>query len=135
MNNNNINAIEIIRTNLNTLHNSRSAWGRGVYEYACELVDELAEILRYDENALDNERLLRKALLNGAADWNQYSWGDCSLIYNEDIAERLCTPSELKKTRNGERKPNQREEWLDTQARALRHAERLVIKAYREYLK
>ena len=45
-----------------------------------------------------------------------------SIIYDSDIAERLCTPSELKKTRNGERKPNSREEWLDVQARALRQA-------------
>lgn len=135
MTNNNIKAIETIRANLNTLYNSRSAWGRGVYEYACELVDELAEILRYDENALDNERLLRKALLNGAADWGQYSWGGCSLCHDADIAERLCNPTELKRCHGGNRKPNQREEWLDTQARALRQAERLVIEAYREYLK
>ena len=49
-----------------------------------------------------------------------------SLIYNEDIAERLCTPSELKKTRHGERRPNAREEWLDTQARALFQAYNLI---------
>lgn len=135
MNNNNFRTIEAIRANMNTIHNSRSAWGRGVYAYACDLVDDLVEVLRYDENALDNEKLLRKALLNGAADWAQYSWGGCSLIYNTNIAKRLCTPSELKKTRNGERRPNSREEWLDTQARALYQAELLVLEAYREYLK
>jgi hypothetical protein len=49
-------------------------------------------------------------------DINQYEYN------NEDIAERLCTPSELKKTRHGDRKPNSREEWLDVQARALYQA-------------
>lgn len=53
------------------------------------------------------------------------------MIYNADIAERLCCPSELKKTRNGERRPNNREEWLDTQARALYQAASRVVNAYR----
>ena len=50
--------------------------------------------------------------------------------YGGDIAERLCTPSELKKTRHGERRPNSREEWLDTQARALHQAARRVSSLY-----
>ena len=49
-----------------------------------------------------------------------------TIIYDEDIAKRVCTPSELKKTRNGERRPNSSEEWLDTQARALYQAASLV---------
>lgn len=44
--------------------------------------------------------------------------GGCGLIYDRDIAETLCTPSELRKTKNGERNPNSREQWLDVQARA-----------------
>lgn len=68
-------------------------------------------------------------MLNGADSWIQYSWGGCSLIYDGDIAERLCSPSELKKTRNGERKPNGNEEWLDTQARALYQASLQVASA------
>lgn len=124
--------INALHAQTNALHNSRSAWGRGVYAYACDLIDELREIVRYSPEALDNENLLRRALLNGASDWDQYSWGGCSLIYNSDIAERLCCPSELKKTRNGERRPNSREEWLDTQARALYQAERLILRAYRK---
>ena len=52
----------------------------------------------------------------------QYSWGGCSLCYDVDIAARLCTPSELRKTRNGERRPNGREEWLDVQTRAIHQA-------------
>ena len=101
---------------------TRSAWGRGVKEYAFELIDTIE-----DEDAFSNRRMLEKALLNGASNWSEYSWGGCSLIYDGDIAERLCTPSELKKTRNGERKPNHSEEWLDTQARALSQASRIIL--------
>lgn len=53
------------------------------------------------------------------------------MIYDSDIAERLCNPSELKKTRNGERRPNGREEWLDTQARALFQAANRVCRHIR----
>lgn len=104
--------------------NERSAWARGVKEYALELVDNLESL---DDDNLESFAMVEKALLNGASNWNQYSWGGCSLIYNSDIAERLCTPSELKRTRNGERRPNQSEEWLGTQARALFQASRMVI--------
>lgn len=107
----------------------RSAWSKGVTVYALELVEQLAEAAEggyIDAEDLAAPRMLRKALLNGADDWSAYSWGGCALIYNSDIAERLCCPSELKRTRNGERRPNSREEWLDTQARALSQAEARV---------
>lgn len=94
----------------------RSTWSKAVTIYALELVKDFAE------NYTDSEELTKERLLNGASDWNQYSWGGSSLIYDYDIAERVCTPSELKKTRNGELKPNSREEWLDVQARALNQA-------------
>lgn len=109
----------------------RSAWDKGVTQYALELVDELAEQIggRYvDPAELEKPRILRAALLNGAKDWREYSWGGCSLIYDPDIASRLCCPSELKKTRNGERRPNGREEWLDVQGRALFQAANRVYR-------
>lgn len=112
----------------------RSAWGKGVTQYALELVDELAEQIGggyFEESGLSEPKKVRAALLNGAADWSQYSWGGCSLIYDSDIAERLCCPSELKKTRNGERCPNSREEWLDVQARALHQAANRVCRHIR----
>ena len=73
----------------------------------------------------------REWMLNGAADWSCYSWGGCSLIYDRQIATRLCGPSELKKTRHGERKSNSREEWLDIQARALLQACNRVLNVYK----
>lgn len=42
---------------------------------------------------------------------------------------------ELKKTREGERRPNSREEWLDVQARALTQAARVVRMAYQKAIK
>lgn len=107
--------------------NPRSAWSRGVKAYALELLEDLPANVDY--GTIES---LKADLLNGARDWSQYSWGGSALIYNEDIAERLCTPSELKKTRNGERRPNSREEWLDTQARALYQAERLITRTVKE---
>lgn len=107
----------------------RSAWDKGVTVYALELVEQLAEAAEsgyIDADDLTAPRMLRKALLNGADDWSAYSWGGCSLIYNYDIAERLCSPSELNRSRGGWRKPNSREEWLDVQARALSQAETRV---------
>lgn len=95
--------------------NDRSAWNRGVTALALYILDGgEADELSYSS--------AEKTLLNGARDWEQYSWGGCALIYDEDIARTLCTPSELKRTRNGERRPNAREEWLDVQARALHQA-------------
>lgn len=113
---------------------TRSAWTRGVKAYALEMLEEMAFNAKHgylDLDAFSNSKMLRDALLNGAGDWSQYSWGGSALIYDYDIAERLCNPSELKKTRNGERRPNSREEWLDTQARALGQAAWLIVDANR----
>ena len=101
----------------------RSAWDKGVNEYALELVETLDEVPC-------NSNLLRKALLNGADSWQEYSFGGCSLIYDSDISERLCTPSELKRKRGGELYPNARETWLDFQARALSQACSRVLRAF-----
>ena len=105
------------------LSNPKSAWDKGVKDYALELLEELEEVPTLEE--------LEENLLNGADNWKMYSWGGCSLIYDEDIAQRLCTPSELKKTRNGQRKPNKNEEWLDTQARALFQAYKLIKRTFK----
>ena len=114
-----------IASALANLKPGRSAWGRGVYAYAVELVEALD-----DSTDLSNETLLRKALLNGADDWQQYSEGGCALVYDADIAERLCSPSALKRCKGGERQPNARENWIECQARALSQAYALVRRAY-----
>lgn len=101
----------------------RSAWEKGVNEYAFELLEEYENYV-YDAIRLKKPlpALNRLTLLNGAKNWKDYSYGACSLIYDCDIAKRLCTASELKRMDNGYRNPNGREIWLDVQARALSQA-------------
>ena len=101
--------------------NPCSAWNRGVVKYAMELM-----------NDVDGKEITEKNLLNGADNWKQYSDAGHALIYDVDICHRLCTPSEIKKTKGGERRPNKQENWLDAQARALYQAARLIMKIKRE---
>ena len=120
---------EEIKKNLET-RKDRSAWNKGVTVYALEMLDEVAESIDYNGKEPETRKELKALALNGAESWEEYSWGGSALIYNCDIAERLCAPSELKKTRGGERRPNSREEWLDTQARALYQAFRRLAIAW-----
>ena len=111
---------------------TRSAWERGVKAYAEELVEELREAVEggyIDESDLSNRRLFERAMLNGAADWKQYSEGGSALCYDCQIAERLCAPWELRKTDGGCKDPNPRESWIDVQSRALTQAARLVLRS------
>ena len=107
----------------------RSAWGKGVREYALELVD------RYYENEVIEKENLKHDLLNGASDWKEYSWGGGAFIYDSDIAERLCAPSELKRCNYGRKQPNGSEDWLDVQARALYQAYLLIVGLMYDYEK
>ena len=97
-----------------------SAWRKGVKDYALEMVESA-------ENELTPENV-ESELLNGARDWKEYSHGGCSAIYDADIAERLCTPSELKKKKGGDLQPSTQETWLDCQARALSQAYNLIAR-------
>ena len=110
----------------------RSAWNKGVTLYAWDLLDEIQERTNYERKEPESVAELKEYALNGAENWDQYSWDGSALIYNGDIAERLCSPSELKKTRNGERRPNSREDWLDTQARALFQAYNRIRNIFRD---
>jgi len=110
----------------------RSAWDRGVRDYAIELVDNLQYLYADD---FESPAVVERALLNGAQDWQQYSEGGCSLFYDQDIAERLCSPSELRRVtyKNGQIRDmaNSRENWIDVQARALDQAARLIMRTVR----
>lgn len=99
---------------------AHSAWSRGVKTYALELIEGV------------EDGFTQVSLLNGAQNWREYSYGGCALIYDADIAERLCAPSEYKRTREGQRAPNSRESWLDVQARALGQAANLIASALKE---
>jgi hypothetical protein len=120
---------EFMRNQINAKR-CRSAWDKGVRLYALELIDSLEERAQWDDDLPTNIRQLDRWMLNGASSWNEYSEGGCSLIYSRDIAERLCTASELKKTDNGRKRPNPGEDWIDCQARALYQAAARVERAF-----
>lgn len=107
----------------------RSAWDKGVTAYAIDLLDQYQERAEFEGREAASRKELEEWLLNGASTWSEYSWGGSALICNDDIAKRLCNPSELKRTHNGERRPNNREDWLDVQARALAQAAKRLIRA------
>ena len=122
-----------IKELINKLQNqkARSKWQKGVIIYSVMLLEKIQE----DHDQINDNitfKDLETLLLNGAKNWKQYSWGGNALIYNEDIARMLSTPSELKKCNNGEKKPNNKEEWLDTQARALFQAFLRIYKILKE---
>ena len=103
----------------------RSAWSKGVKEYAYSL---LGNIFSYsDYKAINDCKSLHEVLLNGAKDWKQFSYSCRGLVLDEDIAKTLCSPSELKKCKNGMLRPNKQEQWLDVQARALFQAEIIIM--------
>ena len=126
----NTSIIEAIRKALET-RTDRSAWAKGVTGYALKILDTVADRAEYEGHEPTTTAELKDYMLNGAQDWKAASYGGCYEIYDPDIAARLCTPSELKKTRNGERNPNSRETWLDVQARALYQAARIICREYR----
>lgn len=109
--------MELLNKIMEEKRHARSAWKNGVCDYAIELLD-----------SLETKEITREALLNGAENWANYSYGGCSLIYDGDICERLCNDTEKKKTRNGELMPNSRENWLDVQTRALSQACSMILR-------
>lgn len=129
----NINYVRDIIVNRKT----RSAWDRGVNEYALDLLTDLEPRIDYEGRTPGNPRELAAWLLNGAQDWTQYSEGGCALVYDIDIAKRLCSPSELKRLTNKcgflKDRPNPRETWLECQARALWQAATLIYNAWPFY--
>ena len=97
----------------------RSAWSRGVKDYAADLLDSLEP----------GQPITKESMLNGAKDWDQWAWGGCGLVYDYAIANVLCSPSELKRKKGGDLPPNSRESWLDVEARAASQACRAILRA------
>lgn len=121
------NEVNEIRARLEAVK-TRSCWDRGVKGFALNLLRSYIDICEYcDNNGRPIPELNEETLLNGADDWNAYCYGGGALIYDGDIAKNLCTPSELKRTDNGNKAPNDREGWQDVQARAYFQAYRMVM--------
>lgn len=121
------NEVNEIRARLEAVK-TRSCWDRGVKGFALNLLRSYIDICEYcDNNGRPVPELNEATLLNGAADWREYCEGGCALIYDADIACELCTPSELKKTDNGNKAPNTRETWMNVQALAYSQAYIMLI--------
>ena len=104
--------------NLESFGTPRSNWKKGVLHYAFFIM------CKFDrETEIESEA----TLLNGAKDWKQASYSACFYVNDEVIALTLCNNSELRMTRDGKRKPNRDETWLDVQARALFQASKLIL--------
>lgn len=122
---------------------ARSHWERAVIEDAIDMLQEAIDNLRDNPDEAPRDlTALTAELLNVSTrtlrDWgrddgnggikdlykcaHESSWGGSHLCYDSDIARHYCTPSELKRTRDGARRPNAREDWLDVQARAIYQA-------------
>lgn len=107
---------------------ARSAWDKGVYDYAFDILEPLNDEL---------ENVNADTLMNGASTWTAYSYGGCALIYSYDIARRMCTSSEYKRyLRAGERsKYSDSDYWLgDVQTRALFQAMSKIRSAYKSII-
>lgn len=112
---------------------TRSAWSRGVKAYALEILERFEEWREWnEENGESVPELDERTALNGAHDWSAWAYGGCGLCYDAYIAERLCTPSELRKLDGGARVPSGVATWCDIEARAARQAWRMIAEAVRK---
>ena len=115
--------------NINLLKNSiknirtRGAWNSGVKDYALMLLNST----EFPDGEVTSADDLRSTILNGSANWQEYSENGYALIYDEDIASMLCTPTELKRTKNGKVNPSDTVTWFDLQAKALYEAYLLIV--------
>lgn len=102
---------------------ARSTWSRGVRAYALDIISDIAEFADFNSsNGFELPLISEDCALNGANDWFHYAAGGCgaALIFSDAIAERLCTPSELRiyQKRGGDT--------LEWQGRALFQAWKLI---------
>lgn len=109
----------------------RSAWKKGVLSYAYILLENVFDGIKceyFNPFEVDiTDYLVAKYCYNGARNATEYSYGGCALIYDEVIAVQLCTVGELRRCNFGRKQPNNRETWLDVQARALFQAAELLV--------
>ena len=99
---------------------ARSAWARGVKQTALDML-----------SAIDDEMSSAADALNGAESPEYWAYTGCGLIYDADIAELLCTPSEPRRSNGGERPPNSYETWLDVYARAACQAYKCIKRHFK----
>lgn len=120
--------IEEIKKRLETAP-CRSAWKKGVRAYAFEMLENIQE--GYIIDAIEHQNL-KDLVLSGADDFQDLSSSARYFVFDGDIANRLCNPSELKRYLKYYGEPNRRENWIDVQARALEQAYRMISDAIAE---
>ena len=101
---------------------------KAILDDAIDLLDNLKET----SYQIDTMKDVRKALLNGARDWNQYSYGGCALIYDGDIANHYLSEDkqqDFKFKRGPENGCWNGIKLLDFQATCLREASIACLKA------
>ena len=94
----------------------RSDWSRGV---ASLIRDYAEEVLSEHDGEELNAQEFYKIWNCGADTLRDAVYGGSYDVWNYDIAKRLCTPSALKKSNEGMRRPNRREEWIDIEYSAI----------------
>ena len=123
--------IETIRKAIDA-RKERSAWSKGVQAYALEMLERFDEWREWNEaNGESVPELDQRTALNGAKDWRAWAYGGCGLVYDAYIAERLCTPSELRKLDGGARVPAGAATWCDIEARAAFQAWWMIAESLR----
>ena len=97
----------------------RSCWSRGVASLIRDYAEEVLQ--EHDGETVSNKELFR--LWNcGNETLRDAVYYGCFDIWNYDIAKRLCTPSQFKKSKEGMRSPNRCETWLDVEYKAIYRA-------------
>lgn len=97
----------------------RSYWSRGV----ASLIRDYGEnVLGEHDGEIISARDFYKLWNCGAETLKDAVYYGSFDIWNYDIAKRLCTPSDLKKSNEGMRNPNRCETWLDVEYRAVKQA-------------
>lgn len=114
----------------------RSAWSKGVQAYALEMLESFEEWREWAEKNGENvPEMDERTALNGASDWSAWSYGGCGLVYDSFIAERLCTPSDMRKLQyktGAMKQPAPCQSWCDIEARAAWQAWRMIAAAVRK---
>ena len=86
--------------------------------YAFEILEDLGDF------QINSAKELEKALLNGADNWKMYSKGGSSLIYDDDIKERLGIKRNFRNV-----------DWLQAQAYQLKLASCFLVCLYLDHSK
>lgn len=84
---------------------------RAKLDYINDLLESLEDMELIKDLKDYTKDQFEELLLNGANNWLHYSFSGCSLCYNYDIAERILTPSQQKRSHSSD--------WLLTQQACL----------------